>query len=141
MSTLLSADFGEKGGGYFYEYTLKRPEEGLYRHVYEAVFLKFDGTYNKLWTITGERPHPPSPLYYTIPGAAQLTMPPECIFLTQAHTSTRTRRPLRLQSRLQWTRSSWRELVDAASSRKKARNNHHAPHGRRAVPRRTSITK
>lgn len=46
-------DYKSQGGSYFVEYTIQRPEEGIFRHVYEQVTLKFDGRYNKLWTVTG----------------------------------------------------------------------------------------
>ncbi len=50
---LLSAE--EAGdGAYLVQYTIQRPEAGVDRHLYSLVALRFDGTYNKLYTVTGQ---------------------------------------------------------------------------------------
>ena len=51
IATLI--DSQSRGGNYFVEYTIQKPDEGVYRHLYEQVALKGDRTYNRLWTVTG----------------------------------------------------------------------------------------
>jgi hypothetical protein len=49
---LLSAE--ERGGAYVVEYTISRPSAGVARHLYSLATLRFDGKYNRFYTVTGQ---------------------------------------------------------------------------------------
>jgi hypothetical protein len=44
----------ERDGAYLVEYTIQRPDDAVDRHLYSLVAMRFDGTYNKLYTVTGQ---------------------------------------------------------------------------------------
>ena len=52
VAELLAAE--QRGDSYYVEYTIQRPDEEVFRHLYSLVTLRNDGTYNKLWTVTGQ---------------------------------------------------------------------------------------
>ncbi len=52
IAELLSTE--ERDGAYLVEYTIERPDEGVARHLYSLVMMRFDGMYNKLYTVTGQ---------------------------------------------------------------------------------------
>lgn len=52
VAELLSAE--ERDGYYIVEYTIQRPDDGVDRHLVSLVGLRFDGMYNKLYTVTGQ---------------------------------------------------------------------------------------
>ena len=49
---LLSAE--ERNGAYIVEYTISRPSAGIARHLYSLATLRFDGKYNRFYTVTGQ---------------------------------------------------------------------------------------
>lgn len=49
---LLSAE--ERDGAYVVEYTISRPSKGINRHLYSLAMLRFDGKYNRFFTVTGQ---------------------------------------------------------------------------------------
>jgi hypothetical protein len=53
---LLSAVEESNGGypAYLVDYTIQRPDENVDRHLFSLVMMRFDGMYNKLYTVTGQ---------------------------------------------------------------------------------------
>jgi hypothetical protein len=52
IATLI--DSKSLGDSYQVEYTIERPSEGIARHLYSVVCLRFDGKYNRFFTVTGQ---------------------------------------------------------------------------------------
>jgi hypothetical protein len=44
----------ELGDAYLVEYTIQRPDDNISRHLHSLVTLRFDGMYNRLFTVTGQ---------------------------------------------------------------------------------------
>jgi hypothetical protein len=44
----------EENGAYLVDYTIQRPDDNVDRHLYSLVMMRFDGMYNKLYTVTGQ---------------------------------------------------------------------------------------
>jgi PsbP len=47
-------DTKERNGAYLVEYKISRPDEGINRHLYSLALLRFDGKYNRFFTVTGQ---------------------------------------------------------------------------------------